>query len=93
MQFRIVGLTADQIERAVELCNHRGLGLKWFGRDQPRGFTSRWSDWGYTKPSSPLEKTDRMLGVLCDLRVPLEVRPDEARAVAEVLRESIEAVT
>ncbi|MBL8341245.1 MAG: aminotransferase class I/II-fold pyridoxal phosphate-dependent enzyme, partial [Rubrivivax sp.] len=47
LQFSLVDLSRAQLARAIERCAARGVHIKWFGADEPVGFTSAWSHWRF----------------------------------------------
>jgi dTDP-4-amino-4,6-dideoxygalactose transaminase len=77
----------DVLARAAE----RGVELKWFGADEPVGFTSRYDSWRYTTPQS-LPQTDRVLAGLIDMRLPLTFTRDDAALIARIIRAEVSAV-
>lgn len=87
LQFSLVGLSAAQIRQAIAACGDRGLHIKWFGADEPVGFTSAWSHWRFFggQPQE-LPQAERVLAGLCDLRLPLTLSADDCQAIAAVIR-------
>lgn len=70
LQFFLDGLDESQIRWFRGRAGELGVGVKWFGDPEPKGFTSRYPSWAYAaRPSLP--GTDRVLSRLCDLRLPL----------------------
>ena len=45
IQFSLVGLSRANIEGFIGACAARGVHIKWFGAEQPVGFTSVWRHW------------------------------------------------
>jgi dTDP-4-amino-4,6-dideoxygalactose transaminase len=68
LQFNLVGLTSEQIDRFVEQANKRGLAIQVFGK----GDNSRYyKNWQYSFTETPsLEKTESIISSACDLRLP-----------------------
>ena len=93
LQFLVKGLDAEQIHRFTEISDTHGVHVKWFGRREPIGFTSRYSTWNYIHDNAELAATDTVLDGLCDMRIPLSLTMDDCRTVAKVLQESIQAVS
>ncbi|MEO1677407.1 MAG: DegT/DnrJ/EryC1/StrS family aminotransferase [Pseudomonadota bacterium] len=87
-QFRLPGWDPAQIEGLVAACAARGVELKWFGADQPKGFTSRYSHWGYADPPV-LPQTDRVLAGLLDMRLPLTFSLDDCALIARIIAEEV----
>jgi hypothetical protein len=42
-------------------CAERGPHIKWFGADEPVGFTSAWTHWRYFGEPQSLPNADRVL--------------------------------
>lgn len=68
-----------------------GLHVKWFGRDDAVGFTSRFDHWQYAG-DQPLDRTRTVLDGLCDLRIPLAMTSDQARDIATIIRGALDRV-
>ena len=47
LQFHAAGAVAADVPAFVAACKARGVVLKWFGADEPAGFTSRFDSWRY----------------------------------------------
>jgi hypothetical protein len=86
LQFSVVGLDHERIARFIAACASRGLHVKWFGAEAPAGFTSVWSHWQFMGVAPQLPNAGRVLGGLCDLRLPLTLSRDNCLAIAETLR-------
>ena len=78
------GLGSESTRRFVDLANGRGVSVKWFGRQEPVGFTSRYDHWRYVDEQS-LPATARVLQSLCDMRIPLTMTTADADLVVEIL--------
>jgi len=78
---------AGFIERAAE----QGVALKWFGADQPHGFTSRFDHWRYASEQS-LAGTTTILAGLVDMRIPLAMSSAQATQIVEVIRRSLTTI-
>jgi dTDP-4-amino-4,6-dideoxygalactose transaminase len=89
LQFSIDGFDAEHIARFVEACAIRGLHVKWFGAEAPAGFTSVWSHWQFIGEAQQLPNAGRVLGGLCDLRLPLTLSRDDCQVIAETLRAAV----
>jgi dTDP-4-amino-4,6-dideoxygalactose transaminase len=92
LQFSLVDLAPGQIAAAIARCSQRGVHVKWFGADEPVGFTSVWTHWRFFggEPQS-LPQAERVLAGLCDLRLPLTLSRDDCGAIASVIREALAA--
>ena len=85
-QFMLPGWEGPRVASFVARCAARGVELKWFGAADPVGFTSRYAHWAYAAPV-PLPATDRILGGLIDLRLPLTFTPEDAAQIARIIAE------
>lgn len=90
-QFLLPDWPGDLVTALVARCAVRGVELKWFGADQPIGFTSRYDHWRYAAPE-PLPQTDRILAGLIDLRLPLTFTTDDTAQIARIIRAEVLAV-
>ena len=69
-------------------CAARGVELKWFGADEPHGYTSRHQSWRYAgEQHAP--RTDVILKRLFDMRVPLTFSEDDCAQIAALIVDSI----
>lgn len=87
-QFLLPDLSPDQIKKVLQRCAARGVELKWFGADQPVGFTSRHDSWRYVKLQD-LPQTDRILSGLIDMRLPLTFSLEDCDLIAAVIRQEV----
>lgn len=92
LQFSLVDLTKVQIAQAIAACAERGLHIKWFGADEPVGFTSVWTHWRYFGEPQSLPNAERVLGGLCDLRLPLLLTEADCTAIGTVVREVLSSI-
>jgi len=84
MQFMLPEFSAEEIAETVSECAARGVELKWFGRAEPVGFTSRYVNWKYfDRQNCP--QTDEVLATLLDMRLPLTFSISECRKVANII--------
>ncbi len=93
IQFSLVDLSRAQMEQFIAACADRGVHIKWFGDDEPVGFTSVWTHWRYFGESQSLPNAERVLAGLCDMRLPLTLTQADCEAVAAVVRESLAIVS
>ena len=92
IQFSLVDLTREEMERFVAACAERGVHIKWFGADEPIGFTSVWRHWRFFGEPQSLPNADRILGGLCDMRLPLTLSADDCKAIAGTLRGAMKSI-
>ncbi len=83
-QFRLPDMAQDRLQHFIQATAKRGVELKWFGAEQPTGFTSRHDSWRYA-PAQNLPETDRMLACLLDLRLPLTFSLADCAQIARIL--------
>ena len=83
IQCSLTGLSTHQIEQAIDYCAARNVGIKWFGRRRPEGFTATFEHWRYVQPPK-LDRTRAMLDGLCDMRIPLSLTEEDCRLIADV---------
>ena len=88
LQFRIPGKNREFMRDLLDRCAARGVELKWFGDDVPRGYTSHYSHWEYMT-SDKLPRTDAVLATLLDMRIPLSFSVDDCRMLGTILREEL----
>lgn len=85
IQFDLAGLDTAGIRRFLAACGQQGVAIKWFGDSNPVGFTSVYQSWQYWGPLPRLEKTNRILATLCDMRIPLTFELEDCSAIAEII--------
>jgi dTDP-4-amino-4,6-dideoxygalactose transaminase len=86
IQFNLPGLPATQIKEFLGAALNRGVELKWFGADEPVGFTSRHDSWSYVERQQ-LPQTDRILSTLIDMRLPLTFSVGDCKLIGRIIRE------
>ena len=89
LQFLVEGLDDAGNEAFLAACAARGVTLKWFGRAEPVGYTSRHESWRYV-PATPLPGTDAVLRRLYDVRLPLTFSVEDCRAVGAIATGSLD---
>ena len=87
VQFSLLGLAPDQIMAFLDACRVRGLNIKWFGGDEPVGFTSAPRHWAYVDNIARLEQTHQVLAGLCDIRTPVSLTDDECDVIVAIISE------
>lgn len=91
IQFLLLDWTAPKVERVLEGCSERGVELKWFGAKEPQGFTSRYDSWRYASTQS-LPQSDRILGAVMDMRLPLTFSIADCTLIARIIRDVVSQV-
>ena len=89
LQFSLPGLGREAIGRFLALCAARSLHIKWFGADEPKGFTSVWQHWRFFGEPQVLPNAERVMAGLCDMRLPLTLSEPDCQAIAAVVHESL----
>jgi dTDP-4-amino-4,6-dideoxygalactose transaminase len=89
IQFHVNGLSARQLEKLVERCTARGVAIKWFGRNEPVGYTSQYHHWQYLKSQDLLETTE-VLSTTCDMRIPLSLNESHCDIIAAIILDELE---
>lgn len=84
IQFRIPSLNAADAQAFLRHCAELGVEIKWFGREEPRGFTSSYRNWAYAQPEA-LPGTDRVLGQLFDMRIPLTFSLADCEQIGDII--------
>ena len=91
IQFLLTDWSPGAVEEVVDRCKERGVELKWFGAEEPVGFTSRYDSWHYA-PIERLPGTDRVLAGLMDMRIPLTFSLDDCALIARIIRAEVSTV-
>ena len=91
IQFLLLDWTEEKVTEVLIRCADRGVELKWFGRAEPAGFTSRYDSWRYA-PSEPMPKSDRILRSIIDMRLPLTFSVSDCELIARIIRDEVSAV-
>ena len=89
LQFSLIGMERTAIQTFLQRCAARGVHIKWFGADEPVGFTSVWQHWRYFGTPQHLPHAELVLGGLCDMRLPLSLTEADCQAIARVVRHSL----
>lgn len=90
-QFLLLDWSATAIKDLLGRCAARGVELKWFGSDEPSGFTSRYDSWRYVD-SAPMPTSDRILRGIIDMRLPLTFSLEDCAQIARIIRSEVGAV-
>jgi dTDP-4-amino-4,6-dideoxygalactose transaminase len=86
IQFRIPGISKTDAEFFVKKNKELGVELKWFGNDDPSGFTSNHKSWKYVSRQR-LNVSDKILSGLFDLRLPLTFSIDDCKHISKIIIE------
>ena len=86
IQFRIPGISQSDAASFLKVNKERGVEIKWFGSDEPNGFTSNHKSWKYIEQQS-LEKSDKILSSLFDLRLPLTFSLEDCEILSNIIIE------
>ena len=88
IQFSQKGRTNTEIRAFLDKCMERGVELKWFGNQEPVGFTSAYESWQYLGDLPDLPNTKRILAVMCDMRIPLTFSLEDCDAILEIIADT-----
>jgi dTDP-4-amino-4,6-dideoxygalactose transaminase len=91
LQFSLVDMDRAQMQAAVAACARGGVHVKWFGADEPVGFTSVWQHWRYFGEEQSLPRAQRVLAGLCDLRLPLSLSQKDCEAIGQIIRLAVQS--
>ena len=86
IQFRMPGITLTEAESFIKRNKELGVELKWFGNDDPIGFTSNHKSWKYVGRQQ-LNNSDEILSSLFDLRLPLTFSIDDCIHLSKIIIE------
>jgi dTDP-4-amino-4,6-dideoxygalactose transaminase len=86
IQFRIPGISKSDAELFVKQNKELGVELKWFGNDDPSGFTSNHKSWKYVSRQR-LNVSDKILSGFFDLRLPLTFSIDDCKHISKIIIE------
>jgi dTDP-4-amino-4,6-dideoxygalactose transaminase len=87
IQFSLNGQADSTIREFLSACRERGVEVKWFGNKEPVGFTSSYSSWQYFDKLPHLPNTNRVLAVMCDMRIPLTFDQEDCTLICEIIEE------
>ena len=89
IQFRIPGITHTKAIKFIEANKQLGVEIKWFGSDEPTGFTSNHKSWKYFERQK-LEHSDKILSGLFDLRLPLTFSLNDCSLLSDIISECVQ---
>lgn len=87
-QFLLLDWPETAIEEVLAGSAARGVELKWFGRAEPMGFTSRYDTWRYAS-SAPMPASDRILAGIVDMRLPLTFDREDCALIARIIGQEV----
>ena len=85
-------MSRARIGQFIAACAARGVHIKWFGAEEPVGFTSVWTHWRYFGDAQALPQAERVLGGLCDMRLPLTLTQADCEAIGGVMRHAMSSL-
>ncbi|MFT5341232.1 MAG: dTDP-4-amino-4,6-dideoxygalactose transaminase [Paracoccaceae bacterium] len=91
IQMLLLDWSADKVREVITRCGARGVELKWFGGDEPVGFTSTYRSWRYAD-APVMPESDRVLAGIVDMRVPLTFSVEDCALIARIIRAEVSAV-
>ena len=91
IQFRIPNISEQQALDFIEDNWKLGVEIKWFGSDNPSGFTSNHKSWQYVERQQ-LDRSDLILSGLFDLRLPLTFSKQDCGLLADIISDCAEKV-
>jgi dTDP-4-amino-4,6-dideoxygalactose transaminase len=89
-QFRVERLANQQVPAFIADCANRGVELKWFGGNEPQGFTSRYDSWRYIESKQRLPQTLKILACTFDLRIPLTFSVEDMVVIGEIIDDVVQ---
>ncbi len=91
IQFLLLDWSEAAVGEVIGRCAARGVELKWFGGAEPVGFTSRYDSWRYVD-AERMPESDRVLGGIVDMRVPLTFSLEDCALIARIIKAEVSAV-
>jgi dTDP-4-amino-4,6-dideoxygalactose transaminase len=85
IQFAVKGLNSVEMDQFLAACAARGVFVKWFGRNEPVGFTSVHHHWEYVEDRQELPQSARVLSEVCDMRIPLVLPLESCETIVAVI--------
>ena len=82
IQFLVDGIAPRTARDLIARLADVGIEIKWFGADEPVGFTSSHRSWRYVEAQA-LPRTDRILAGLFDMRLPLTFSMADCALIAD----------
>jgi dTDP-4-amino-4,6-dideoxygalactose transaminase len=85
IQFTL-SLDTPAILKFLAGCDSRGLHIKWFGRDEPQGFTSNYTHWHYMRETQELPRSLALMQGLCDMRIALSMTDADCEMIGRIVQ-------
>jgi dTDP-4-amino-4,6-dideoxygalactose transaminase len=92
IQFSLIGQDEETIRQFLAKCMEQGVELKWFGSEEPVGFTSSYSSWKYFGQLPYLANTQRILSTMCDMRIPLTFDEEDCILILKIIKKIAQTV-
>ena len=92
IQFSLNGQDEQTIRKFLDACLEKGVELKWSGNREPAGFTSGYNSWKYFGDLPEMPNTDRVLAVMCDMRIPLTFDMEDCKLICRIIEEVAQSV-
>jgi dTDP-4-amino-4,6-dideoxygalactose transaminase len=86
IQFTIDGMPRSRVAMFLEECGRRGVEIKWFGWQEPTGYTSSYESWQYIAELPVLDRTKKILDFMCDIRIPLTFSIEDCQTIAAIIQ-------
>lgn len=87
IQFSLLTDDPHTIQTFLQTCHQRGVEIKWFGEQEPVGFTSAFDSWHYMETIPALPNTKKVLATLCDMRIPLTFSLEDCQQIGDILKD------
>jgi dTDP-4-amino-4,6-dideoxygalactose transaminase len=84
IQFLVPGISAQAAREFLAATSALGVELKWFGSEDPVGFTSNHHSWRYFE-AQQLPVTDAVLSGLFDMRIPLTFSIEDCEQIGDII--------
>ena len=84
LQFLVDQITSSEATQFLQAARERGVELKWFGADEPTGYTSKYNSWRYFE-TSPQPQTEQIMQGLFDLRLPLTFSVADCTLIGRII--------
>jgi dTDP-4-amino-4,6-dideoxygalactose transaminase len=78
-------LAPPRMQEFLAQCNLRGLHLKWFGVEEPVGFTSNFGHWHYLARPPAIPQSMQVLRQLLDLRTPVNLSAADCALIGQII--------
>ena len=92
LQFRLPGFAPAQMRAFVAAARAAGIWVKWFGTDQPEGYSSNPAHW-HGAAASDVPRACEIQATLCDIRLPLGLSEAQCDAIADLLIATASTIT